>query len=252
MGDNRRYPQAHVKLLYGYSAGRCVFPDCRKVCAAQETKKNRAVPLGRIAHIYGHSKSGPRPNPHLSPEYLDSYDNWILVCADHHDIIDKQEASYTAEALLELKKAHEQWVQDKLTKEVVNVSFAELEVVTQAILATPMGDEPDFSLTPIKKKMKKNDLSERVGKRITAGMIKTKEVEAFMKDISNRIPDFADKVTQGFVKKYNELLSQGVAGDQLFLDLHSFASGGSEDFDIQSAGLTVLVYLFEKCEVFKK
>lgn len=43
-----------------------------------------------------------------------------------------------------------------------------------------------------------------------------------------------------------------MSGDELFNGLLDFASLGATDFKQRAAGLTVLVYLFEKCEVFEK
>lgn len=252
MGDSRKYPLGDVKILWGLAAARCSFPQCRLICIAEKTEKDQAKSLGRIAHIYAHSDTGPRANPNLTPEQRDRYENWLLLCADHHDRIDKQENSYTADELLDWKAEHEAWVNERLAEEVTSVSFAELEIVTQAIIASPINCEIDFDLTPLKQKINKNNLSPRIANRITTGLIKTGEVADFLSEVSKRIPDFSDKVTQGFINAYNERFDSGISGDALFEDLHIFSSGGSSDFDKLSAGLAVLVYLFEKCEVFEK
>jgi hypothetical protein len=49
----------------------------------------------------------------------------------------------------------------------------------------------------------------------------------------------------------NVLKNEGVEGDILFDELHMFSSMDSNSFEYQAAGLAVLVYLFEKCEVFE-
>lgn len=55
-----------------------------------------------------------------------------------------------------------------------------------------------------------------------------------------------------FVNEYNRLFMSGVSGNDLFFSFLKFASGNSQDFTQQAAGLTVLTYFFEKCEVFEK
>jgi hypothetical protein len=44
----------------------------------------------------------------------------------------------------------------------------------------------------------------------------------------------------------------GLEGDALFYELWNFSSDYSPDFGIRAAGLSVLTYFFDKCEVFEK
>ena len=249
---SRKYPQKDVKLLYGLAAARCAFTECRKVCAANATDVSEAVPLGRIAHIYAHADEGPRANSSLTLGERDSYANWILLCADCHDVIDKQPESYSADYLIELKGDHEGWVLSRLQESVPEVSFTELEIVCRAVLANPVSPTANFTLIRPEDKIKKNNLSDRIADRITIGLIKAKEVNDFVADFAKRVPDFPERLSHGFVTKYDELKTQGLDGDALFEELHLFASSNKTDFGSQSAGLSVLVYLFEKCEVFEK
>jgi hypothetical protein len=65
--------------------------------------------------------------------------------------------------------------------------------------------------------------------------------------------EFTSALINGFVIEYNRLREQEVlVGDALFEGLLEFACRGSSDFKQRAAGLSVLVYLFEKCEVFEK
>ncbi len=252
MINKRKYPPADVKILWGLAAARCSFPQCRVLCIAEETTNDSAKTFGRIAHIYAHSNLGPRANNQMSNKERDCYNNWILLCANHHDLVDRQEKSYSASQLIQWKDEHEKWVNNHLIEKVASVSFIELEIVTKAIIASPTPGNIDFNVTPIHKKILKNNLSLKITNRINMGLLKVKEVENFLSDISRRIPDFSDKVIQGFIEVYNKKLKENLSEDALFEELHSFAAGGSQDFDKLSAGLAVLVYLFEKCEVFEK
>ena len=53
-------------------------------------------------------------------------------------------------------------------------------------------------------------------------------------------------------QKYQELKMQGLDNDEIFDELWDFASGKKSDFSYKAAGLGILTYFFEKCEVFEK
>jgi hypothetical protein len=88
-----------VKLLFGLSAGMCAFPTCRELCIVEATDFDPAVIVGKIAHIRAHSDQGPRSDPHLSIAERNRYDNWILLCGTHHDMVDGQANTYTVQDL---------------------------------------------------------------------------------------------------------------------------------------------------------
>lgn len=75
-----------------------------------------------------------------------------------------------------------------------------------------------------------------------------------IKEYLNKNPDinFSDRLRNGFVDKYIDLKNEGLDGDDLFYELLNFASINSKDFKIRAAGLKILTYFFEICEVFEK
>lgn len=113
MGDvPRRYPVRDVKLLWALSAGRCAFPGCRALCIGSPTPEGDAHAIvGDIAHIYPHSPTGPRGDE-KAPEglNLNSYANWILLCAVHHREVDQQHLRFRANSMVAAKQAHEGWI----------------------------------------------------------------------------------------------------------------------------------------------
>ena len=248
----RSLPMKDIKILWALSAGRCAFPGCRIECIVQATDVDSHAVIGKIAHIYAHSDAGPRANSALDSKSRDSYPNWILLCANHHDVIDKQQDTYPAETLFSWKSEHEKWIREKLTEELPNIGFTELEMVTKAILSGSVAPTENLHLISPKEKIKKNSLSANIEQLILMGMIKSKEVESFLKDVSKTIPDFPEQISNGFVTEYKRLREEGIAADALFEGMWVFSSGGSQDFLKRSAGLSVLVYLFQKCEVFEK
>ena len=74
--------QAVIKRLFAHSGNRCAFPKCASPIV-QET-----VVVGEICHIKAASPQGPRYDPGQTAEERHGYDNLILLCANHHTIID--------------------------------------------------------------------------------------------------------------------------------------------------------------------
>jgi len=67
-----RLPTKDQKILWARSAGRCSFPNCEKELIIQEDLGTSNKLIGEIAHIIAKSNTGPRADPNLSSEYLNS------------------------------------------------------------------------------------------------------------------------------------------------------------------------------------
>jgi hypothetical protein len=134
----------------------------------------------------------------------------------------------------------------------VQIGFAELQMVTSALLETAAASSTDFSVLPPEEKMKRNSLSTAVRDHLQLALAKAKEVSAYMQQISRINPDFPEKLKAGLRKEYDRLRAEGAAGDALFESMVMFASGGSSTLREQAAGLSVLGYFFETCEVFER
>ena len=238
-------------MLWGFAAARCGFLGCRVECVEKATEKDSAVVLGKIAHIVAHGDKGPRADSSLPKAARDRYDNWILLCGPHHDIVDGQPNTYAVSDLRTWKSIHELWVKESLAFAMPEVGFAELEIVTKGILQASEPADVSFTLTAPQEKMRRNGLSSRVAIRVTMGLSKVQEVEGFIASVVRVIPAFAEDLKAGFTRRYAQFRQEGIVGDGLFESLHDFASGGSRDFTRQAAGLAVLMYLFERCDVFE-
>lgn len=248
----RSYADRDLKLLFGLSAARCAFPQCRQPCVVGQAAQDPAVMVGEIAHIIAHSSQGPRADPMLPERERKRYDNLILLCATHHALVDGQANTYTIQQLRQWKTDHEQWVQSTLAQEMPNVTFRELEMVTSTITAWPIAVTTDFVLTPPQEKMQRNKLTAKSNFRLSIGLSKAKEVNQFVEHVAALRPNFPEQLTAGFLTEYQNRLQSGLVGDALFEAITDFASGGSSDFDRKAAGIAVVAYLFEKCELFEK
>ena len=101
-------------MLWGRAAGRCSKPDCRIDLYEDETETDDPTLIGENCHIVAESDDGPRANPAIPIEQRNSYGNLILLCRNHHKVIDAQEGEYTVEWLQRTKGEHERWVREQL------------------------------------------------------------------------------------------------------------------------------------------
>jgi hypothetical protein len=187
----------------------------------------------------------------MTDKERNSSKNLILICGDCHTKIDNQPNTYTAEKLYQIKKEHENFILISTMNEIVNITFAELDVITKYLISDQCILSDKLIIVPPKDKIKKNNLSGSVETLITTGIIQVKQVA----DYVDQSPDiyFGERLKQGFVNKYEQLKNEeNMYGDDLFNALFDFSCGGSHDFTERAAGLAVLVYLFEKCDVFEK
>jgi len=205
-----------------------------------------------MAHIVGHSDTGPRGDPAFPKDRRGAYENLLLLCTPHHTRVDKQQNSFTVADLRTWKSDHEAWVRSQLANEIPRVGFAELEVVMKALVAVPSPPNESFVVTPPAAKMLKNGLSDQVRLTLQMGLAGSSEVERFVEHVAVMDAAFPERVRAGFLSKYNELRGANVSGDTLFLSLCDFAAGGAQALPRQAAGLAVLGYLFMKCEIFER
>ncbi len=101
-------PEKVKFLLWGKSAGRCEYDGCNKELYKDELTKcefNNAY----IAHIVADSPNGPRGDQNRSGELAKDINNLMLLCDEHHRLIDKEQVQeHTEERLLAMKKKHEE------------------------------------------------------------------------------------------------------------------------------------------------
>ncbi len=237
-----------TKILWGRSGNKC--PICR-TNIIEEKKEGSPYPIGEIAHIKGENPNSTRYDPHMTDDKGKMYDNLILLCPKCHATIDADPQTYTVEKLKQIKTEHEKWVEESLRENSPEITFAELEVIIKYLPTAPILEKENYvTIIPPREKIARNSLSQEVENYITTGMLQVKQVKRYL----NENPDiqFAERLRAGFVSKYRELRSEGLEGDALFYEMLNFASNHSSDFKINAAGLSVLTYFFDLCEVFEK
>ena len=139
-----------------------------------------------------------------------------------------------------------------LALEMTKVTYTELDMVTKGIMSMPISSEINFTLITPQEKIITNHLSNSTQHKLQIGLMKTSDVRKFIEHMTDLIPDFADKVKAGLINEYKKLKAQSLEGDILFDKLQNFACRDSQDFREQTAGLAVVSYFFEACDLFEK
>lgn len=100
-----------TKLLqYALSAGYCQFEGCPKRVLGDDATE-RVFNTGQVAHNVGASADGPRGDAERSAELVDDVENVMLLCYEHHRLVDEEDpASYPEERLRAMKRAQEERV----------------------------------------------------------------------------------------------------------------------------------------------
>ena len=109
-------PIKDQKILWSKAAGLCSMPDCRTklVHNASGEVPSKKILLGQNCHIVAESNDGPRGKSILSIEERNRYPNLILLCSNHHKMIDEDSTNWPIEKLHQIKVDHELWVETRL------------------------------------------------------------------------------------------------------------------------------------------
>lgn len=99
------------KILWARSGNQCAFCRCELVMKSEAGDDSI---IGEECHIVARSSDGPRGDELISIAQLDSYGNLILLCRNHHGVIDNQPNIYTVEVLKKMKSWHEKRIQKSL------------------------------------------------------------------------------------------------------------------------------------------
>ena len=96
-----------IAKLWAKASGRCEYDGCNKLLYKDDltsTEINSAF----VAHIVAASPDGPRGDVTQSAKLVDDIDNLMLLCNEHHRLIDHEGlAEHPVERLRVMKKKHE-------------------------------------------------------------------------------------------------------------------------------------------------
>lgn len=108
-----KQPKESDKLmLIARAGGRCQFEGCNKKLF-EDTTTMKKINFANFAHVIASSPDGPRGNEQ-SHKLSDNIENIMLLCPEHHKLIDTCPEEYPAEVLYEMKEIQESMVDDLL------------------------------------------------------------------------------------------------------------------------------------------
>jgi hypothetical protein len=104
-------PEKIKTRLWVLTGGRCQYEGCNKPLWQDELtllQMNTAY----IAHIIAVEPNGPRGNNDLSPKLATDISNLMLMCDEHHRLIDREDVEgHPVERLHEMKRKHEERIE---------------------------------------------------------------------------------------------------------------------------------------------
>ena len=101
---SRVYREADLKRLFALSHNVCAFPQCDQRIADPRWPSVQA----EICHIYGLRAGSARHDPNLPDDEVNAFENLLLLCPNHHRLIDDLEPdAWPPQRLIELKAGHE-------------------------------------------------------------------------------------------------------------------------------------------------
>jgi len=100
------------KILWSKAGNCCSFRHKSEICNQKIVISSSGdnIPIGQECHIYAKKDEGPRGDVLLPLEERDIYCNLIILCPNHHKIIDGQPDIFTSKLLKKMKDEHEQQV----------------------------------------------------------------------------------------------------------------------------------------------
>lgn len=101
------------KTLWARSGNRCAF--CRIELISEKDDNDVNLNLGEECHIISSKTNGPR----FKRDYQGNHDdisNLILLCRNHHRMIDEQYETYSENILYQIKINHEHWVKSVIDR----------------------------------------------------------------------------------------------------------------------------------------
>jgi len=134
----RYYSPKTLKVLFALSFDQCAYPGCTNTVIEPATEYSDAIVSAQICHIYAISTAGPRGRLGLTEKELNAPRNLILLCRNHHAVVDGQYETYPATMLEEWKQAHESEMQRRLS---VNLESVQSDVFSHPYFPTALVDQ---------------------------------------------------------------------------------------------------------------
>jgi hypothetical protein len=156
----RKYTAITLRRLHSKAGNRCAYPNCPERLSISEGY------LGDICHIEALNPGGTRYNsaPKITDDHRNSEPNLILLCKNHHYIIDRKNENgdpyYGTEQLKAMKREHEELIELALSKITESKQPSILGRIVRELSSTKLGAKPGKVTLPftIDEKINFNDI----------------------------------------------------------------------------------------------
>lgn len=250
-----KVPPRVEKNLALRSGNACAYPTCGKELTFDSVHPDDdSKVIGKAAHIAAASPGGPRYDPTMTDQQRSSIDNLLFLCGDHHDAVDSQLGYHTTDFLRDAKETHEALVRRSVRTSLGHVGYPELEAVCASLASVASSVEPVQVPLSVSEKLDLNALGENSRAAISDGMALVGTVGDFIDGMRNIDSSLGERLSARFKAAYFDAIAVGMDADEVFDHLVGTAlehSGAKVTADRQAAALAVVVYLFERCEVFE-
>ncbi|MGE0930127.1 NACHT domain-containing protein [Peijinzhouia sedimentorum] len=118
-----------TKKVFALSGNQCCFPGCTERLFNQD----EGVLLGEMCHIRAVSATGPRYDSNYPKDAVDSFENLMIMCPNHHTIIDENFEKYTVEVLLRIKNEHESRIHEISKSNIVIIDGQKGEISVESL-----------------------------------------------------------------------------------------------------------------------
>ena len=95
-------------ILWGRAGGRCEL--CNRLLYS-DLVFGELGNFGELAHIHAVSLNGPRNVQNMTPDEINDISNLMLLCEEHHHMIDSSPNDFESDFLIQQKKNHEARIQ---------------------------------------------------------------------------------------------------------------------------------------------
>ncbi|WP_420573503.1 NACHT domain-containing protein [Kordia sp.] len=104
MNNARNYLVSDIKKLFALTGNQCSAPNCNRPIIAEDGN----TVVGKICHIEAASPNGPRYRLDMTNDERRAYDNLLILCDEHHMIIDnrRNDGEYPVELLKKWRDDH--------------------------------------------------------------------------------------------------------------------------------------------------
>lgn len=133
------------QIVWNLSGGCCAICRERLIQILDDCSGPELV--GEVAHIVANKIDGPRGDKSIPGNDRDGHENLMLLCQQHHTLIDNNMHQYPVEKLLQIKTDHLLWVQNTLSpQQKLEGLDANISLVTETIFSgmLPVSDFPRF------------------------------------------------------------------------------------------------------------